>query len=397
MKHLRKLCDNKGVELSEDIRMEILHLLPSKSLARFKCVSKCWQKYIADCRSQRWRPQPDFIGFFHQSWKTRKLSQIRFFSESKESNNNPIDLDESVNFLSRRVYIVASSNGFLLCTKHRKNTMAYYVYNPATRQHLALPKTLLCMNDDLAVGFICNVDDRNKDVISFTIVRYEIPRHWGELQYGVAIESFSSETNVWTDNIVDLDEPLRNLFNWNLKSKSSSSLPSAGVIDGVFCWLDQAGTRITAYDSGYNCFWALELTEEMELALELTGSYRTSCFLGLSGGAFYFAFNSGEGITVWKLESDIRCRDAVWVKKYSVNVAATVPFGLKGSLHIDVQNMVIHPVFPHIFYLDVRGKFISYDLETDIAELVYDFREPWWRTQHYKLFPYEWHQWPRLL
>lgn len=64
------------------------------------------------------------------------------------NNIDGSSLDESVNFLDRRVYIVAS-----------------YVYNPATRQSLAL----INMTDP-CVGFICKVDDPNKDVISFTLV-----------------------------------------------------------------------------------------------------------------------------------------------------------------------------------------------------------------------------------
>lgn len=59
--------------------------------------------------------------------------------------------------------------------------------------------------------------------------------------------------------------------------------------------------------------------------------------------------------------------------------------------------MDIHPAIPHIFYLDVKGKIISYDMQTDIAELVHDFGEYGWRTKHFKLFSYEWHQWPCLL
>lgn len=209
---------------------------------------------------------------------------------------------------------------------------------------------------------------------------------------------------MWTANNLTLDVPLRlNPFNWDGIFRSAAS---AGVIDGVFCWLDQGG-QITFYDSVYKCFWALELPEEMV--------FGNSCYLGLSGGALDFALNCGDAITVWRLESDICSRDAVvWVRKYDAEVAATVmqcpdafglggdtlrvkAFGLTGSLSVEVQNMVIHPAVPYIFYLEVRGKVISYDLETDIAQLVYDFGEPWWRTQHYRLFAYEWHQWPRLV
>ncbi|OIT19943.1 hypothetical protein A4A49_40567 [Nicotiana attenuata] len=247
------------------------------------------------------------------------------------------------------------------------------------------------MENDTAVGFSCKVDDSDKDVISFTIVRYEIPDRWDELQFNVTIESFSSAINMWTANNLTLDVPLRLYpFYWD----TMSSAAAAGVIDGVLCWLDQVG-QINFYDSVYKCFWAVELPAEMVL--------ENSCYLGLSGGALYFALNCGDAITLWRLESDIRSRDAVvWVRKYNADAAATMmqcpeAFGLTGSLSVEVQNMVIHPAVPYIFYLDVRGKVISYDLETDVAQPVYDFGEPWWKTQHYRLFAYEWHQWPRLL
>ncbi|OIT07588.1 PREDICTED: F-box protein At5g03970-like [Nicotiana attenuata] len=406
MKRLRRLSNNRVVEFCEDIIINILHCLPSKSLARFNCVSKDWHKYIADsslsysCRFRRWRPQPNLIGFFYQSWETPKRSQIRFFFSSNEVNNiDGSSLDESVNSLGRkRVYIVASSNGFLLCNDL---TGVYYVYNPATRQSLALPKTQIDMTDPF-VGFICKVDDPNKDVISFTIVRYVMPLVW-EFLSTITIETFSSETNVWTANI-KIFEPI-GLWLPILDKKSSST---CGAIDGVLFWWLENGRHITAYDSVDKSFWALELPNDEEMVP------RRSCYLGISSGALYFALNLGEAITVWRLESNIRSRDAVWVRIYKANVVSTIlqcpeayglgvnalslkEFGIVGSIGIKVQSMVIHPAIPHIFYLDVRGKVISYDLETDIAEFVHDFGEYWWRTQHFKLFAYEWHQWPRLL
>ncbi|XP_059311209.1 F-box protein At2g40925-like [Lycium ferocissimum] len=379
MKRRRKLSDKLcAVEISEDIIINILHHLPSKSLAKFKCVSKRWLKYISDsslsysCRSKLWRPQPYLVGFFYQARDTCEPSKIQFFFSSEESSLAIDDcLDQSVTFLGRTAYIVASSNGFLLCNKQR----VYYVYNPATRQSVALPKTQSKMNDP-TVGFICKVDDPDKDVISFTVIRY-----WFSLS-NVTIESFTSETNVWTVSII-LAVPLRPYFSNYMKSAS------AGVIDGVFCWLDQ-GPQITVYDSVNKSFWALEFPGEMVPAI-------ANYFLGFSGGDFYFASYVKTAITVWQLKSNIRSRNALWVKQYETNVATTVPFGLTGSLHIEVQNMDIHPTIPSIFYLDVRGKVISYDMETDIPELVHDFGEYWWRTKHFKLFSYEWHQWPRLL
>ncbi|WMV60021.1 hypothetical protein MTR67_053406 [Solanum verrucosum] len=68
-------------EICEDIMIKILDFLPSKCLAKFKCVSKCWEKYIADCRCRRWNQKPYLVGFFCQhSEITREL--LFFFSSS---------------------------------------------------------------------------------------------------------------------------------------------------------------------------------------------------------------------------------------------------------------------------------------------------------------------------
>lgn len=81
------------------------------------------------------------------------------------------------------------------------------------------------------LGFICNVHDHGKDIF-FTIVRYSLPYPWDRQFSSITIESFSSETNMWMRNFLNLDVPLGLC---PLHRQTSS----AGVTDGVFCWLDQ--------------------------------------------------------------------------------------------------------------------------------------------------------------
>lgn len=114
------------------------------------------------------------------------------------------NFDKCVNFLhGYRLYIIASSMGFLLCCEQEIYQRHYYVYNPATRQYFALPQVptrtthvQVGINVEtcakyVAIGFNCKLDDPiNSDVVSFTIVRYKIP---AELM--VTIESFSSQTS----------------------------------------------------------------------------------------------------------------------------------------------------------------------------------------------------------
>ncbi|KAH0747573.1 hypothetical protein KY285_009230 [Solanum tuberosum] len=285
-------------------------------------------------------PEPYLLGFFC----LEKRSQSCFFYSSKES---PLvigsSLDESVNFIGEKVYIVASSNGFLLCNKLRSRQRVYYVYNPATRQRLDVPKTPISM-DDPYIGFTCKVDE-DHGIVSFTIVRYVISEHY---QSSITIESFSSEINVWTDYKLIVDVP-HALY----PSLDGTSLSSAGVVDGIFFWLNY--TLITIYDSVNKCFWALELPENLFFY------YPRSCCLGLSGGELCFASNRWTTtITCWRLNNFPSRDNAKWVIKYVINVATLIKkypkyFGVGDGI-AKVQNMVFHPALPHILYLQIKGK-----------------------------------------
>ncbi|XP_059311210.1 uncharacterized protein LOC132062705, partial [Lycium ferocissimum] len=203
--------------------------------------------------------------------------------------------------------------------------------------------------------------------------------------HSVTIESLSSETKIWTASNLTVQVP------HGLYASRDIKTSLAGVINGVFCWLDQR-PQITVYDSVPKRLSALALPKEIG-----AGQH---CSLGISGGQLYLALNDGTGaaitVTVWYLKSNIRRRgNAVWVRKYFANVATALlqcpeaNFELASSRLIEVQNMVIHPAVPHIFYLVVSGKVFSYNLEKDSAEFVYDFGEPVWKAQHYTVFPYE--------
>ncbi|CAN4120349.1 unnamed protein product [Withania somnifera] len=356
-----KNCQRKCFD-AEEIRINILNRLPLESLAKFKCLSKTWRKYIAEsyhCRLQ-W-PEPYLLSFFC----IEKRLQSHFFFSSKESS-----------LLIGAMYIVASSNGFLLCNKLKSRQRVYYVYNPATRQRLDLPKTRYLM-DDPYVGFTCKVYE--DDSASFTKVRYAVPVSWEnfKVQYHLTIESFSSETNVWTTTNLIVDVPI-DLY----PSRDMTSSTSSGVVDGIFCWLNYG--CMTVYDSVEKRFWVLELPQRMRMV------YPGSCFLGVSGGESYFATNYWtKTITCWQLNNYHSPDNAVWIWNYAVDVATIIQ-------NCPVRNNAFHPALPNMLYLQIRSKIISYDLKTSAAELVYDFGEAWRKTQHYKLFSYEWHQWPRL-
>ncbi|KAH0684167.1 hypothetical protein KY285_022502 [Solanum tuberosum] len=123
--------------------------------------------------------------------------------------------------------------------------------------------------------------------------------------------------------------------------------------------------------------------------------------VGVSDGVLYYALCNRREITLWYLESNIRStNDAVWVIKYVVNITSALlncPEVI-GSIRIKMLYIDIHSVNPHIFYLLVGDKVISYDSEKNTAEFLYEIGvSVWTANQYYLFFSYEWHQWPRLL
>ncbi|PHT85897.1 hypothetical protein T459_08003 [Capsicum annuum] len=366
MNKLRKRNDNQIVsELPIDTIIEILHRLPSKSLVRFKCVSRSWALYVSDCRSKRllWSRT---IGFFYQAFRTH--AQVNFLFTSLGNDNN---VDQCVNFLPGcRLYIIASTMGFLLCCEQEIYQRHYYVYNPATRQNFAVPQ----------------VPTRTKNVEA----GIKIPA-----ESTLTIESFSSKTNPWTETIIVLEFPL---YFQSFVYQYSSKYPKSGVaIDGVFYWLDLVRPQINVYDSVNMCFWSLESPDGL--------SHFHKRSIGVSSGILCYA-NMNQGLNVWHLKSSVRDKIARWNKKYTrLNVCKAVLTDLEtlgpsnfGGYHNFDHDMVFHPAEPHILVIASfkgYGKFLMcYDMANSSAKLLCDFGN---RKTFTNLFPYEWQEWPLFL
>ncbi|KAK4351860.1 hypothetical protein RND71_027378 [Anisodus tanguticus] len=95
-----KSSDKRVLELSEDIIIEILHRLPSKSLARFECVSIGFHCKVDD-------PEKDVISFTivcygiwfdHSSSVT--IESFSFKTNVWTTINLPLDIPLRVSFLS---------------------------------------------------------------------------------------------------------------------------------------------------------------------------------------------------------------------------------------------------------------------------------------------------------
>ncbi|KAK1399666.1 F-box domain [Heracleum sosnowskyi] len=182
------------VASSEDLLIQILLLVPIKTLMGFKSVSKQWLYLITDPRFIRLRYPlpPSASALFFPSSFCRSNPDYQFI---------PLDISEvsptpfkTLNFtrdpLGSGISVLQSCNGLLLCASHqaREFNRRYYVYNPTTRQFATLPKIRREYSKNV-LGMSLAFDPSKSPSYKVVCVRT-----FGKLKQ---IEIYSSETQLW--------------------------------------------------------------------------------------------------------------------------------------------------------------------------------------------------------
>ncbi|CAK9137983.1 unnamed protein product [Ilex paraguariensis] len=374
-------------ELPEDNIVDVLNRLPSRPLARFKCVSRRWHEYISETiRSQKWRKFPTMMGFFFQNDELGSLGHIRFLFTTKKPENFDDSLDESFQYMDWDVAIVASSNGFLLGSLNQKHPMRYCVYNPATTQCVALPKTRRLYNS-WALGFVCepDEDDTCTDAISFTVVRLGLPNSRVLLLNKLTIEIFSSATRSWKTIYINLNGQHLPLMLYRVDKRTP-----AVVIGKVFYWLDYLG-RIIACDLAQRKFMLMNFPQGN------VSDGRSRLLVVLNGQLCYASINFSY-LELWVINHCFLSRSVEWVLKDRVSIE-TLSMETFGFVDPPKYAMLVgfHSTDTNVIYFSIWGHIISYRFDTGTVELVFDFGESGKKIEDYKFYQYEWHKWPRVL
>lgn len=132
------------VRLEDVVRDNALHLLPAKSLCRFKTVSRGWDQ---------WLSSPLFA--HRQTTHFKDISGLicqvpgrnpSFISFDRKAYGVP---DPSLNFLPEPVNIRTSCNGLLCCQSVGDNV--YYICNPVTKSWKSLPRSNLYHGPEAAM------------------------------------------------------------------------------------------------------------------------------------------------------------------------------------------------------------------------------------------------------
>ncbi|KAF6999441.1 hypothetical protein CFC21_015470 [Triticum aestivum] len=175
-------------DLTDDLIIEILSLLPVKSVCRFKCVSRLWYSLISHPEHRKRLPQT-ISGFFYPK---HRLNDEQIFP--KDCCNGLI---------------------FCLCWKDSPIDEAdYVVCNPATEEWVVLPDA---GHKSDAIAYRLGFDG----AMSLHFHVFQILEDDEDYGYISGVNIYSSETGAWSykengwgDNEIQIVE-MRGLFQWN--------------------------------------------------------------------------------------------------------------------------------------------------------------------------------------
>ncbi|KAL1804474.1 hypothetical protein DCAR_0936119 [Daucus carota subsp. sativus] len=183
--------------LPQEIFLEILLLLPVKSLLRSKLVCKSWRFLISN---------PDFVKQ-HVARTTNNPNNHDLFIAYDEFNHffsvidvNSIDRAIRLNPPIKFSYVVGSCNG-LLCLADRANEL--YLWNPVTRQVKNMPGYKYSVREnsnDYRIAFGFGFDHASSDYKAVRIVQ-----KFDDIELVNRVEVYSLNENCWKEINVELD------------------------------------------------------------------------------------------------------------------------------------------------------------------------------------------------
>ncbi|KAL6553649.1 hypothetical protein OROGR_007491 [Orobanche gracilis] len=287
-------------------------------------------------------------------------------------------LDESLEFLGQDAYVVASSNGFLLCTSIVDATTWFIICNPVTREFRFLPEPPKSYRY-VSVAFICKGDYEANS--SMATVNYEVfvaGLTASETNNVSELQIFSSETGEWDISCIESPLPFR---------MGRRALPGI-VLEEMVYWL--VGGHFLAYSR------SSERVEVMEVPYSEDGDHISpddvvfEDWLAASNGKLSYACSLRHRLEVWVLQDCVGGR-ANWNLKHSVTHRRMIqhnPTLLRrydSSIGCVIKNL--HPSDPDRVMVYMGGNMYWYDAVAGNMEKI---RTSFASADLYLTFPYEW-------
>ncbi|CAN6205774.1 unnamed protein product [Urochloa humidicola] len=348
--------------LHDDLIVDILSRLPTKSLCRCMCVSTSWRALLREPAYRhmfaRITPWPSFFFLCR-----RDGILIRDFITAKGDGGLPL-VDSALSFLPastcRKISLLDSCNGLLLRCKPAIAAGAtvpprpafYIVCNPTTREWVALPQPSLEPGFDsyyrracsAALGFDPSVSPH------FHVFQLEekelVYKHFVN-----AVEIYSSETGTWTRKETQWTAR-KELFMNGHKTYFNGFLHLTMSIHDVIAMVDTRGQATRTIGVPFN------------------GTHGSG-FVGHSQGRLVYVdvrTKQVAALAIYVLEDHTGDQ---WTLRHKVKSAVLFGLGKLPSWLDDNPVVAFHPTCYVFFFYDRKGKrLMSYDMKAKRVHVI---------------------------
>lgn len=300
---------------NNDIPIEVLSRLPTKTLLQLKRVSKEWQQLLSDrsfIKVHSTRTTDPITGFFFQErfqWCDTDIKSISYIPVNMELG---AQVHRTVlHFLPESVVVVASSNGLICCRSCLPCPQPkIYVCNPSNKEWVSLEFPTPDIGKSVALAFdpLQNPIDVSTD---FKVVR---------------VCQIETKTKTDTDTESETETDKESLFSFDIYSSRTRAwrrsteickckhnlFKNKGVFaEGILYWLTNGG-QVVMFDP------------EKELSLLLMEPLPVSHFdsvpemcIGESEGKLHYVLVSEHGLQIWVLKDWFASQ---WELKLSVTL-----------------------------------------------------------------------------
>ncbi|XP_026395908.1 F-box protein At5g07610-like [Papaver somniferum] len=311
--------------LAEDVLLEIFVRLPFGSICKFRCVSKAWLSLLSNpifinmifnklmkdgiipwaivrrhsfndykCKFNSAIHKRSFFSTSSTNLYHELLSSRNLFSFESVLDSNVLKQEET------DIFLLASSNGLVLCLSKEYSPGDYFIYNPFTSQCVSLPLPRPNSEIEGVTGFVFEPSTQTYKVIHV---------QFSHLSSNFNIQIFSSDASEWVTREVT--------WSYNVEMHINNHLHIVNH-DGVWYWIHwiECGKDIMiAYDDkndGGVKWKLLNLPSRRNVSLE------QQC-LGVSQGHLCYGKierkREVSTVSVWVLPDD---NESFWKMMYKV-------------------------------------------------------------------------------
>ncbi|XP_052206193.1 F-box protein At5g03970-like [Diospyros lotus] len=283
---------------NNDISIEILSRLPTKSLVGLKCVSKELNSLVLErsfAKRQLKKGEP-VCGFFFQEryqWCDDDIKSISYIPVKVKGT----ELQRSVfNFLPECVVLLAVCNGLICCRSCFSSPQpVIYVCNPLNREWVILQWPEPDKKSSLGLAFDPVNDPIDKST-NFKVVRAYQTVNEAEDSY-FSFDLYSSKTGTWSRSV-------------EMCQCHHKVIKNKGIfVEGALFWLTD-GDKVLMFDIEKQLSWLVTVPTP----LVQFDSIPEMC-IGESKGKLHYVLISDDGLHVWALEDSF---DFIWALEYSV-------------------------------------------------------------------------------